>query len=77
MHLCDREFLRQQGEEADRLLAGCRYETVTGEVMKAMADTQTPQGILALCRQFSYELSDILGEKEGDEHTQEKARLSL
>lgn len=71
-------FLRQQGEEADRLLAGCRYETVTGEVMKAMADTQTPQGILALCRQFSYELSDILGErKEGDEYTQEKAPAQL
>ena len=71
-------FLRQQGEEADRLLAGCRYETVTDEVMKAMADTQTPQGILALCRQFSYELSDILGErKEGDEHTQEKAPAQL
>ena len=71
-------FLRQQGEEADRLLAGCRYETVTDEVMKAMADTQTPQGILALCRQFSYELSDILGErKAGDEHTQEKAPAQL
>ena len=71
-------FLRQQGEEADRLLAGCRYETVTDEVMKAMADTQTPQDILALCRQFSYELSDILGErKEGDEHTQEKAPAQL
>lgn len=71
-------FLRQQGEEADRLLAGCRYETVTDEVMKAMADTQTPQGILALCRQFSYELSVILGErKEGDEHTQEKAPAQL
>lgn len=71
-------FLRQQGEEADRLLAGCRYETVTDEVMKAMADTQTPQGILALCRQFSYELSDILGErKEGDEHTQEKPPAQL
>lgn len=59
-------FLRQQGEGADRLLAGCRYETVTDEVMKAMADTQTPQGILALCRQFSYELSDILGEKAAE-----------
>lgn len=37
-------FLRQQGEEADRLLAGCRYETVTDEVMKAMADTPDAPG---------------------------------
>ena len=54
-------FLRQQGERAEALLSGCRYETVTDEVMRAMSDTQTPQGILALCRQFSYQLSDILG----------------
>lgn len=54
-------FLRQNGERAERLLAGCRFETVTDEVMRAMSDTQTPQGILALCRQFSYGLSDIIG----------------
>lgn len=53
-------FLRQQGEKAEKLLAGCRYETVTDEVMRHMSDTQTPQGILAVAEQFSYQLSDVL-----------------
>lgn len=57
-------FLRQQGEGAEALLAGCRHEIVTDEVMRVMSDTQTPQGILALCRQFSYSLSDILGKEQ-------------
>lgn len=33
-------------------------ETVADHVMEAMSDTQTPQGILAVAQQFSYELSD-------------------
>ena len=53
-------FLRQQGERAEKLLAGCRYETVTDEVMRHMSDTQTPQGILAVAEQFSYQLLDVL-----------------
>ena len=53
-------FLRQQGERAEKLLAGCRYETVTDEVMRHMSDTQTPQGILAVAEQFSYQISDVL-----------------
>lgn len=57
-------FLRQQGEGAEALLAGSRHEIVTDEVMRVMSDTQTPQGILALCRQFSYSLSDILGKEQ-------------
>ena len=35
-------------------------ETVSGPVMSAMADTQTPQGILAVVRQKIYTLDDIL-----------------
>ncbi|MCI7262315.1 MAG: RNA methyltransferase [Clostridium sp.] len=53
-------FLSQQGERAERLLSGCRYETVSDDVMRYMSDTQTPQGILAVAEQFSYELSDLL-----------------
>ena len=34
-------------------------ETVSGPVMSAMADTQTPQGILAVVRQKIYTLDDI------------------
>lgn len=39
------------------------YETVTDAVFSAMSDTQTPQGVLALVKQYEYSLSDIL--KEG------------
>ncbi len=37
-----------------------RYETVTDVVMKVMADTQTPQGVLAVVKQKNYRLGDIL-----------------
>lgn len=37
-----------------------KVETVTDEVLKAMSDTQTPQGILALARQYQYSLQDVL-----------------
>ena len=33
---------------------------MTDEVMRHMSDTQTPQGILAVAEQFSYQLSDVL-----------------
>lgn len=38
-----------------------RVELVTEEVLKAMSDTQTPQGVLALVKQYEYRLEDILG----------------
>ena len=44
----------------EELLGDCVYEVVSQEVMKAMADTQTPQGILALVRQPVYKLQDIV-----------------
>ena len=58
--LCVGKFSAPAGERAEKLLAGCRYETVTDEVMRHMSDTQTPQGILAVAEQFSYQLSDVL-----------------
>lgn len=36
-----------------------RFETVTGEVMKRAADTQTPQGVLTVLNQPSYHLEEI------------------
>ena len=36
-------------------------EFVTEQVLEAMADTVTPQGIVAVCRQFPTSLKDILG----------------
>lgn len=42
------------------LLRGIDFETVTDEVLKAMSDTQTPQGILALVRRRDYTLKEVL-----------------
>ncbi len=51
-------FLEEEGHRD--LLEGFRWETVSEPVMKVMADTQTPQGILALVQQKHYTLEDIL-----------------
>lgn len=53
-----------EDESRRNLLSGARYETVSDEVFKTMSDTQTPQGILALVKQYSYELSDLKGGRE-------------
>ncbi|MDO4296621.1 MAG: RNA methyltransferase, partial [bacterium] len=61
-------------EKANRELLGkLPYETVTDAVFAAMADTQTPQGILAKVRQMEWTLAEILerGKK------QQGARLLL
>ena len=41
--------------------AGLDVEFVTEAVIEAMADTVTPQGIVAVCRQFPASVKDILG----------------
>lgn len=56
-------FLKQKDGKAILEKCAGRYETVTDEVFKAMSDTQTPQGILALARQYEYTLKDILSQK--------------
>lgn len=51
-------FLKNPGSDA--ILSGFPdYETVTDQVFAAMSDTQTPQGVLALVRQYEYELEDL------------------
>ena len=52
-------FLKNR-ENAGLLERFSRYEIVTDEVFSAMSDTQTPQGILALAKQYEYGLSDLL-----------------
>lgn len=42
-------------------LEQCRYETVSEEVFSKISDTQTPQGILCVLKQFHYSLKDMLG----------------
>ena len=41
--------------------AELEVEFVTEHVLESMADTVTPQGIIAVCRQFPTSLKDILG----------------
>jgi RNA methyltransferase, TrmH family len=41
---------------------GLEVEFVTEQVIDAMADTVTPQGVIAVCRQFPTSLKDILAE---------------
>ena len=36
------------------------YELVSDSVFAVMSDTQTPQGVLALVRQFSYGMDELL-----------------
>lgn len=51
-------------EEYGQPKGSCPWETVTEDVMRAMADTQTPQGILALVRQPRWKMEDVWrGEK--------------
>lgn len=40
--------------------AGLEVEFVTEHVLDAMADTVTPQGVIAVCRQFPTSIKDIL-----------------
>lgn len=48
-------------KEHKRMLEGVRkVELVSDEVLKAMSDTQTPQGILALVKQYTYGVEEIL-----------------
>ena len=48
--------------------AGVDVEFATEEVIEAMADTVTPQGFIAVCRQFPTALKDVLREGRSGEH---------
>lgn len=52
-------FMDNPGHKS--MLTGVKkVEMVTEDVLKAMSDTQTPQGVLALARQYEYRVEDIL-----------------
>ncbi|MBS6644343.1 MAG: RNA methyltransferase [Clostridiaceae bacterium] len=51
-------FLKETAHK--KLLDGISWECVKDDVFKAMSDTQTPQGVLALVKQFHYTMEDIL-----------------
>jgi len=54
------EFLKK--EEAS-CLEGRDYEVVEDRVFKTMSDTQTPQGILSIIKQPTYDLQNILSKE--------------
>ena len=47
-------------EENKKWLRGFKFEIVTDEVMHYMADTKTPQGVLAVAKQKKCTMEDIL-----------------
>ncbi len=53
-------FVSEEGERPDGLPGDVPYETVSDGVFNAMSDTHSPQGILALVKQYEYTLNDIL-----------------
>jgi TrmH family RNA methyltransferase len=50
-------FLKEKSRK--KLVEGLPFEVVSDDVFVAMSDTQTPQGVLALVRQFSYKMEDL------------------
>jgi TrmH family RNA methyltransferase len=51
-------FLKVEAHK--KFLSGKEYEVVSEDVFKVMSDTQTPQGILALVKQYAYKEKDLL-----------------
>ena len=54
------KFVAGAGEEDKEILWRYGAEEVTDEVMKKMAATQTPQGVLAVIRQYDYTMDEVL-----------------
>ena len=57
-------YLTEELEQKLRRNAQTGYETVSPEVFAKMADTQTPQGILTVLEQPSYDLTQLLEQPE-------------
>ena len=54
------KFLDDASEEDKEILWRYGVETVTAEVMKKMAGTQTPQGVLAVVGMYNYSEEEVL-----------------
>ena len=46
------------------LFDGLDYEIVSDNVMEAISDTKTPQGVVSVVRQFEYSIGDVCGTEE-------------
>ena len=57
-------------KECKTLREGVKHiELVTDEVFKSLSDTQTPQGILALVKQYHYTLDEVTGKTAKEKAT--------
>lgn len=54
----------ETGQGIENYAAGIPYEIVQDSVFAVCAETMTPQGILAMVRQPSYQLEDLLNQKQ-------------
>ena len=54
------KFLDEASEDDKEILWRYGAETVTAEVMKKMADTKTPQGVLAVVSMYQYTEEEVL-----------------
>lgn len=55
-------FLKEESHR--RLVSGLACETVADDVFGTMSDTRTPQGILAMVRQYAYKTEDLRSQKK-------------
>ncbi len=53
-------FLENASDEDQEILWRYGAETVSEDVMNRMSDTQTPQGVLAVIRQYEYSMDEVL-----------------
>ena len=71
------KFVSGASEEDKEILWRYGAEEVSEEVMKKMSDTQTPQGVLAVIRQYDYTLEEVIEgyNREAAESGKENAPL--
>lgn len=62
-YLSESYFEKQYAGQPDRLPSGIACEVVQDSVFKTMCDTQTPQGVLCLVKQYHYTLEELLFEE--------------
>lgn len=63
VHAYATESFLKENETLRRAAASGLADTVTEEVLRAMSDTQTPQGVLAVVKQYRYSLAGILKQR--------------
>lgn len=50
-------------EQNKKMLQACSYQVVKDGIFADLSDTKTPQGVLAIAKQYEYELSDLWKQK--------------